>query len=259
FFAFKVMPTIIFMSSLSALLFYWGILPVLVKAMAWAMYKVMRVSGSESLVAAANIFCGQTEAPLLIRPYIRGMTRSEIHCMMTSGMATVAGGVLAAYVGMGVSAGHLLAASVMSAPAAILIAKIMVPETEHSQTLGKVEVNLTGTATNVFDAACQGAADGLKLALNVGAMLIAFIALITLFNELLRYTGSLMGLDLTVEGILGYVFYPFAFFMGVPLADCLSVASLLGEKTFLNEFIAYNHLIELTKEGALNDRSYVIS
>jgi CNT family concentrative nucleoside transporter len=259
FFAFKVLPTIIFVSSIASLLFYWGILQKIISGLAWVMYRVMGASGSESLVAAANVFCGQTEAPLLIKPYLKTMTKSEITCMMTGGMATVAGGVLAAFVGMGISAGHLLAASLMSAPAAIVIAKILRPETEVSPTLGSVSIKLESNDVNAFDAACKGAADGLKLALNVGAMLIAFIALVALANAIIGYVTGMFGYTITIQQILGYAFSPFAFFMGVPWDDCLTVGALLGEKTIINEFLAYMHLGELQKAGELSERAVVIT
>lgn len=259
FFAFKVLPTIIFVSSLSYLLFYYGILQRIIEALSWVMYKMMGISGSESLVAAANVFCGQTEAPLLVKPYLSTMTRSEIACMMTSGMATVAGGVLAAYVGFGISAGHLLAASLMSAPAAVVIAKIMVPETATSPTLGRVNVQLEIKDVNALDAACTGAAEGLKLALNVAAMLIAFIALVSLVNVLLGVFGGWLGLELSFEGILSVVFSPLAFLMGVPWAECAAVGRLLGEKMVINEFLAYIHLSDMMKAGELSDRAVLIS
>ncbi len=257
-FAFKVLPTIIFISSLSAVLFHLGILQRLIQSIAWVMYKTMGLSGVESLAAAANIFCGQTEAPLLIRPYLKSMTRSEIFTMMTSGMATVAGGVLAAYVAMGISAGHLLAASVMSAPASIVIAKIMFPETATPETKGSSKVELDLDDSNIFDAACRGASEGMKLSLNVAAMLIAFIALVAFVNVCLGSLSSLWGGELTLQQIFSYIFYPFAYVMGVPAEDCFKIAGLLGEKTALNEFYAYVHLGELVKEGALQQRSITI-
>ena len=214
FFAFKVLPTIIFVSSLSYLLFYFGILQKVVEWMAIIMNKVMGVSGSESLCAAANVFVGQTEAPLLVQPYLKTMTNSEIMCMMTGGMATVAGGVLAAYVGFGISAGHLLAASLMSAPAAIVIAKIMHPETKESPTKGSVKVSLKVDEANAFEAACKGAAEGLKLSLNVAAMLIAFIALVALVNYILGAIGGWFGFAITFQEILSYIFMPLAFCYG---------------------------------------------
>jgi CNT family concentrative nucleoside transporter len=222
------------------------------------MMKAMKTSGSESLSAAANIFVGQTEAPLVIRPYIETMTKSEILALMTGGMATIAGGVLAAYIGLGIDAGHLLAASVMSAPAALVCAKLMLPETEESNTAGDIKIDLPKTATNVIDAAAAGAADGLKLAANVAAMLLAFIALIAMLNGILGYLGGLVGFQgLSFELIMSYLFWPVAFIMGVPVPDCLAVGSLLGKKLVLNEFVAY---LDLTKMiGVNSSRAVVIS
>ena len=263
FFAFKVLPTIIFVSSLSYLLFYFGVLQKLVELLASIMNRVMGVSGSESLCTAANVFIGQTEAPLFIQPYLRTMTLSEINCMMTGGMATVAGGVLAAYVGMGISAGHLLAASIMSAPAAILIAKIMLPETEESPTMGTVKVSLEIKDVNAFEAACRGASEGLKLALNVAAMLIAFIALIALINNGLQAAVYLVGMGeettLSLQMILGWVFQPIAFVMGIPWSEAGKVGSLLGQKMIINEFVAYLSLAEMVKNGELSERSVTIA
>jgi len=229
-----------------------------IKWTAKIMVKVMGTSGAESLAAAANIFAGQTEAPLVIRPYVNMMTKSELMALMTGGMATVAGGVLAAYVGLGIDAGHLLAASVMSAPAALVCAKLMVPEVEQSQTIGKVEVNFEKNSTNVIDAAANGAAEGLKLALNVGAMLLAFIALIAMINGILGWTGSLFGYaGLSLELITGYLFAPVAWLLGVPWADCITVGSLLGKKLIVNEFVAY---LDLQKQmSTLSPRAITIS
>ncbi len=260
FFAFKVLPTIIFVSALSALLFHWGILQRVVSALAALMQRGLGISGAESLVSAANIFLGQTEAPLLVKPYIAGMTRSEIMVMMSSGMASVAGGVLAAYVGMGISAGHLLAASVMSAPASIVIARMMVPETQTSQSLGRTQLELIRTDANSFAAACRGASEGLMLALNVGAMLIAFVALVGLANLLLSKISEIFfTAPLSFEILLGYFFYPFALLMGVPSKDCLPFAQLIGERMVLNEFVAYLHLGEMVKAGTLSERSVSIA
>ncbi len=259
FFAFKVLPTIIFVSSLSYLLFYWGVLQKVVAFMAWTMQRVMGASGSESLCSAANVFLGQTEAPLFVKPYLRTMTNSELMCMMTGGMANVAGGVLAAYVGFGISAGHLLAGSLMSAPACIVIAKIMYPETGVSPTKGQVSVKLEIPEQNAFDAACKGASEGLMLALNVGAMLIAFIALTALVNKILMVGGGYFGVQITFQEIVGRLFQPFAFLMGVPVEDTFKVGQLLGEKTVLNEFVAYIHLGDLVKAGAISERAATIA
>ncbi|MFT6631361.1 MAG: CNT family concentrative nucleoside transporter [Bacteriovoracaceae bacterium] len=259
-FAFLVLPTIIFMSSLMSVLYHIGIMQKVVEVTAKIMMKVMGTSGAESLSAAANIFVGQTEAPLVVKPFIEKMTRSELMALMTGGMATVAGGVLAAYVGMGVDAGHLLAASVMSAPAALVCAKLMVPETEQSTTEGIVKVDLPKTHANLIDAAASGASEGLTLALNVGAMLLAFIALIAMFNGMLGWVGGVVGVpQLSFEFIIGYVFAPFAFLMGVPWADCVDVGVMLGKKIVVNEFVAYMDLQTAIKAGALSERAITIT
>ncbi len=260
YFAFKVLSTIIFFSSFISVMYYLGVLQRLVGLFARVMQRLMGTSGAESLSAAANIFVGQTEAPLLIRPYVAGMTRSELMAVMTGGFATVAGGVLAAYVGMGVSAGHLIAASVMSAPAALVMAKLMLPETETSQTAGKVTIKIERPWANVIDAAAQGAADGLKLALNVAAMLLAFTALIAVMDGGLGALGRWVGLQgLSLSMILGYVCAPLAVLMGVPWEEAKVVGSLLGTKTVLNEFIAYADLSKLLEAGALSERSTTIA
>jgi concentrative nucleoside transporter, CNT family len=251
FFAFKVLPTIIFFSAFISVLYHYGILQRVVQWIAWLMMRTMRTSGSESLSAAGNIFVGQTEAPLLIKPYISSMTQSELHAVMTGGFATVSGGVLAAYVSFGIPAEHLIAASVMSAPAALAISKLLYPETEDSPTAGDVKMKVERTSVSVIDAAASGAIDGLKLALNVAAMIIAFLALLAMFNALLGWLGSLVGLpELSLELILGYLLAPVAWLMGIPWADCLQVGALLGKKTILNEFIAYLDLSELIGAGA---------
>lgn len=257
FFAFKVLPTIIFISSLSYVLFYLGWIQKLVQALAWTMKKTMNISGSEGLVTAANIFCGQTEAPLFVKPYLPTMTRSEINTMMTGGMATVAGGVLAAYVGLGVSAGHLLAASIMAAPGAILISKIIYPETEESVTKGSVSIALRAEESNIFEAACIGASEGLKLALNVGAMIIAFIGLTALINLFLFHMGDFLGFTLNLEMILGYVFRPLAFLIGIPWSESATVGKLIGEKMVLNEFLAFIHLVEYKE--LLSERAFTLA
>lgn len=257
-FAFMVLPTILFMSSLMSVLYYVGIMQWLIKLAAKIMVKVMGTSGAESLAAAANIFAGQTEAPLVIKPFISRMTRSELMALMTGGMATVAGGVLAAYVGLGVDAGHLLAASVMSAPAALVCAKLMVPETEVSQTQGEVKLELPRAHANLIDAAASGASEGLQLALNVGAMLLAFIALIAMVNGLFGKVGGMVGYpELSLELITGYLFAPVAWLMGVPWGDCLTVGTLLGKKLILNEFVAYLDLREAMP--TMSERAIVIS
>ena len=266
-FAFNVLPTIIFFSSLMAVLYHLGIMQVLVRCMAVIMQKAMGISGAESLSAAANIFVGQTEAPLVIKPYIEKMTESELMAVMTGGFATVAGGVMAAYVGILRTtfpniAGHLIAASVMSAPAALVAAKIMFPETKEPLTQGSVIMHVERKSVNVVDAATRGAGDGLKLALNVGAMLLAFIALVAMCNFFFQMFGLWVGIDgVSLEALFGYVFWPIAYIMGVPAADCAQIGTLLGEKMVLNEFVAYLHLGQILEEGGhgLNYRSVVIA
>lgn len=267
YFAFNVLPTIIFFSSFITILYYLGIMQFFVKAMAILMQKTMKTSGAESLSAAANIFVGQTEAPLVVRPYVPSMTKSELMAIMTGGFATVAGGVMAAYVGMLSGsfpeiAGHLIAASVMSAPAALVIAKVMVPEREKSDTAGTVSLTVEKTDVNVIDAAARGAGDGLKLALNVGAMLLAFLALLAALNFGLESIGNWIGIEqLSIQRILSVVFWPIAWIMGVPVADCGTVAMLLGEKIILTEFIAYLHLGDVLASGTvqMSYRSVVIA
>lgn len=281
-FAFSVLPTIIFFSTVSAGLYYLGVLQKIVYGIAWIMSKGMRLSGAESLSAAGNIFLGQTEAPLLVRPFISRMTRSELMCLMTGGMATLAGGVLAAYVAFlggddpaqkAVFAAHLLTASIMNAPAGIVLAKILVPETESEQITTKLEVNEEQLGVNLVDALSRGAADGLRLAANVGGMLLAFIAVIALVNYLLTdIIGDLTGLNTwvaaTTEGrfqgfslqyVLGQIFRVFAFIMGVPWVDTLQVGSLLGQKTAINEFVAYLDLAEMKNAGTLSPKAIVMA
>lgn len=255
--AFVVLPLIIFVSSLTAILFHLGILQLIVKAMAKIMVWVMDVSGSESLAAAANIYVGMTEAPLVIRPYLETMTRSELMAMMTSGMATIAGTVMAAYVAMGVDAGHIITASLISAPASLVIAKIMVPETQESLTKGEVRVKVPRQDRNLLDAACRGASDGLTLTLNVAAMLIAFISLVAFANWLLSLTGKVGGEPLSLERITGWIFTPFAWLMGIQREDVQTVAMLLGKRLILNEFIAYQELTHL--KDTLSPRSFTIA
>jgi CNT family concentrative nucleoside transporter len=257
--AFKVLPTIIFVSSLSSILFYLGVIQKIVSVLSWVMKKVMNISGSESLVTAANVFLGQTEAPLFIRPYLKSMTKSEVMTMMTVGMATVAGGVLAVYIGLGIPAGHVLAASILSAPAAVLLSKIIYPETEESVTKGSVHTSFEVKDVNLFEAACNGASSGVQLALNVGAMLITFIALIALLNTILSLFTPIFGFPITLEGVLGQVFRPIAFVMGVPWGESALVGGLLGEKMVLNEFVAYTHLLEYMKAGVLSERSVIVT
>ena len=313
--ALNVLPTIIFFSSLMAVLYHLGVMQWLVRGVAWVMQRTLRTSGAETLSAAANIFVGQTEAPLVVKPYVAKMTQSELMAVMTGGFATVAGGVLAAYVGMLHGffpdiAGHLIAASVMSAPASLLIAKVIVPETEVSETAGTLEMSTERPHANVIDAAAGGAGDGMKLALNVGAMLLAFLALVAMVNyvvalpsllhnqlvwddvlaalrgagavvpegcasptgasgyqsciDRVMWSGVIEGDHMSwtpwsLQRVLGYLFWPIAFVMGVPPDDCAAVAALLGEKMILNEFVAYVHLAGQMGETGLSHRAIVIS
>ncbi len=275
--AFQVLPTIIYFSSLMAVLYHLKIMQKVINVLAFAMQKTMGTSGAESLSMAANIFVGQTEAPLVIKPFLKKMTSSELFTLMTGGMATVAGSVLAAYVGLLVTAvpdiaGHLLTASIMSAPAALVISKIMFPETQVPETLGHLpESSKKSPYANSIEAAAQGAGDGLKMALNVAAMLLAFIALMALLNAITTFFGNQIGFDkwghvfmtspdtppaLTLELILGWLFSPVAFFMGIPWSEAPLAGSLLGEKIILNEFVAYAHLSSLTEQ--FSQRSLVI-
>lgn len=251
--------TIILVSALSSLLYHYGILQLIVRGVAWGMRKVMRTSGSESLAAAANIFMGQTEAPLVIKPYLMGMTRSELMALMVGGMATIAGGVLAAYVSFGIDAGHLLTASVMSAPAALMMAKILLPETEESPTQAGANVGIERETCNGLDAVCHGASDGVKLAMNVMAMLIAFVALVAMANHLISLGLQWVGIiePRPMQTFLGWVNAPFAWLMGVPWKDCLSIGQILGERIVLNEFIGYLSLAK--QEATLDPQSKVIA
>lgn len=283
FFAFQVLPTIIFFASVTAILYHYGILQRVVKWMAKGMQKLLGTSGAESLSVISNIFVGQTEAPLVIKPYIAKMTRSELLAVMTGGMATIAGGVMAAYVQMlgnsyaqaqGVSldvgrllfAEQLLGASLMAAPAALVIAKILYPETDEPVTKGEVKMSIEQTDANGIDAAASGAATGLKLAANVGAMLLAFIALLAMGNYFLETIGGYTGLNslvpngpLRIETILGWILAPIAYIVGVPWADAVNMGSLLGTKVVLNEFVAYMQLSELVGSGALSPKTVTMA
>ncbi|MBT5871888.1 MAG: NupC/NupG family nucleoside CNT transporter [Candidatus Latescibacteria bacterium] len=253
---FSILPMVIFVSSITGVLFYLGILQWIVRLMARVMVYVMNTSGSESLAASANVYLGISTAPLVIVPYLRSMTGSEIMALMTTGMATVAGSVLAAYVTFGVDAGHLMAASLMSAPAALVISKIMVPETESSPTMGVVKVDIPRLDANVLDAACRGASDGMRLALNIAAMLIIAIAFVSLFNWIVGQV-VLNGSALSLERVLGWLGAPLAWLMGVPWAEAPQVGMLIGKKTILNEFLAYQDLGQLRSQ--LSDRSFIIA
>ena len=245
YFAFNVLPTIIFFSSLMTVLYYVGVMQWIVKGLAWVMQKTMRTSGAETLSAVGNIFLGQTEAPLLVKPFVGRMTQSELITVMVGGFATVAGGVMAAYVGMlhgffpGI-AGHLLTASVMNTPAAVVLAKMIVPETEVPVTRGTLHVEVETEEVNVIDAAAAGAATGVQLAINVAAMLMAFIALVAMVNFGVGWVGGLVGHpEITLQWILGKLLWPLAVLMGVPPADAGTVGAFIGVKTVLNEFVAY--------------------
>ena len=268
FFAFQVLTTIIFFSSLISVLYYLGVMQKIVLFFAKIMAKTCGTSGAESLSASANIFVGQTEAPLVVKPYVAGMTMSELHCVMVGGMATVAGGVLAAYVGMLNQsfpdiAGHLLAASVMSAPAALVAAKMLLPETSTPQTKGRVEIAYRDPSVNVIEAAANGATTGLQLALNVGAMLVAFMSLLAMLNWGVQHVCGWFGRpDIGFETLLGWAFAPLAWVMGVPAQDCVVVGKLMGQKTFFNEFVAYSSLAQHAASDSVHPlayRSYVIA
>ncbi|MBI3586088.1 MAG: NupC/NupG family nucleoside CNT transporter [Ignavibacteriales bacterium] len=286
FFAFQVLPTIIFVSSLTSVLYYLGILQLVVKGMAYVMAKIMGTSGAESLSNTANIFVGQTEAPLLIRPYIEKMTNSEILTIMVGGMATIAGGVMAGYIqmlGQAFANAHnislaeaqlkfavqLLAASTMAAPASLAISKIIYPETGDPETKGTVKLKVEKNASNVIEAAATGASDGLQLALNVAAMLLAFIALIAMFNYLLNGLGNMLGVNailqtnfgqpLSMQLILGLPLRFLAFGIGVPWADTLNFGSLIGTKVVLNEFVAYLDLAALLKSNVMSEKGILMS
>lgn len=253
-FAFSVLPSIIFFSSLMGVLYHLGVMQVVVRGMAAVMQATLRTSGPETLSVAANVFVGQTEAPLVVRPYLASMTRSELNALMTGGFATVTGSLVAAYVQMGVSAGDVITASVISAPAALVAAKLMEPETEPEKTVSSLALATTEDSTNIIGAAVDGAAAGLRLAANVGAMLIAFIALVALIDWLLGQTGAVFG-QVDAEGrplwqlasILGWAFSPLAWLMGIAPDDCREAGRLLGIKMVANEFIAYQELGELLK------------
>ena len=250
-FAFQVLPTIIFIAALFAILYYFGVMQLVVQVFAVVMRRVMRASGAESLNVAASIFMGQTEAPLTIRPYLPRMTESELMTVMTSGMAHISGGIMAAYILFGIEAQHLLTAVIMTAPGTLMMAKIFVPETEVPATMGTVKLQIERTDVNVIDAAGRGTSEGLALALNVGAMLISFLALVALVNALLGLAG------LSLQQIFGWVFAPIAWAMGVPWRDAPTIGNLLGTRMALNEFVAYAQLGPM--KDALDPRSFTIA
>jgi CNT family concentrative nucleoside transporter len=274
-FAFQVLPTIIFIAALFAILYYFGIMQLVVRFFAWMMSRVMRASGAETLNVAASIFMGQTEAPLTIRPFLPKMTQSELMTVMTSGMAHISGGIMAAYILFGIEAKHLLTAVIMTAPGTLMMAKLFVPETEQPETLGTVKLVVEKTDVNLVDAAGRGTGEGLHLAMNVGAMLISFLALVALTNALLGAAGLWVhehvpvvswtlhawlgtSLDkLSLQAILGWVFGPIAWALGVPWRDAGTIGSLLGTRMVLNEFVAYSQLGAL--KASLDPRSFTIA
>ncbi len=281
-FAFRVLPTVIFFASISTGLYYLGILQKVVKGIAWVMVRTMRLSGAESLSVAGNIFLGQTESPLLVKPFISKMTTSELMCLMTGGMATIAGGVLAGYVTFlggddpaeqARFAAYLLSASIMNAPAAIVMSKILIPEQEFDKIDRNLSVSSEQMGVNLIDALSRGATEGLKLALNIGAMLLAFIAIIYLLNFFLQdLIGDWTGLNtviinntngqfngLSLEYLLGQLFRLFAFAIGVDWQDALQVGSLIGQKTVINEFVAYESLSEILHQNSISNKSVIIA
>ncbi|MFA6028469.1 MAG: nucleoside transporter C-terminal domain-containing protein [Elusimicrobiota bacterium] len=267
YFAFQVLTTIVFLSSLMSVLYYLGVMQKVVLFFGRIMQYTCKTSGAETLCASANIFVGQTEAPLLVRPYIEEMTESELFCVMVGGMATIAAGVMVAYVSMLQPyfpdvAGHLLAASVMSAPAAIVIAKLMLPETGQPKTLGTLKLEYRDTSANVIEAAAGGASTGMQLALNVGAMLVAFMSLLAMVNWGLHRGCALFGHpEIGLEMLMGWLLSPVAWIMGVPWKDCPIIGTLMGEKTILNEFVAYLHMSQYAAAHVADQiayRSYVI-
>lgn len=279
-FAFYVLPTIVFFSALSSLLYYLGILQKVVYGFAWLMNKTMKLSGAESLAAAANVFIGQTEAPLVVKPYLERMTRSEIMCLMTGGMATIAGGVFGAYMAMlggdtiegkQLFGMHLLTASIISAPAAIVAAKVIFPETDREKIDTEINIPRTEAGSNVLDSLSTGTTDGVKLAVNVGAMLLAFMAFIYLANGIFFQIGEWTNINtsiiarsngaydgFTLQYVFGLLFSPIAWLLGVPGSDMIAVGQMLGEKTILNEFFAYVTLSDMKNMGLLTDKSIII-
>jgi len=251
-----VLPTIIFIAALFAILYYFGVMQVIVRIFAVVMHRVMKASGAESLNVAASIFMGQTEAPLTIRPFLPEMTQSELMTVMTSGMAHISGGIMAAYISFGIEAKHLLTAVIMTAPGTIMMAKMLVPETEVPKTMGTVKLEVERTDVNVIDAAGRGTGEGLHLALNVGAMLISFLALIALVNAILG-TIPLSGEPLSLGRIFGWVFAPVAWAMGVPWRDAPTIGNLLGTRMAVNEFVAYAQLGPM--KSVLDPKSFTIA
>ena len=256
-FAFMVLPTIIFIAALFAMLYYFGVMQLIVRVFAVIMRRFMRASGAESLNVAASIFMGQTEAPLTIRPFLPRMTESELMTVMTAGMAHISGGVMAAYILFGVEAQHLLTAVIMTAPGTLMMAKLFVPETGEPETMGTVKLVVEKTDVNVIDAIGRGTGEGLHLALNVGAMLISFLALVALLNAGLGLIGQAFGVELSLQLILGWVFAPIAWALGVPWRDAATIGNLLGTRMVLNEFVAYSQLGPL--KAMLDPKSFTIA
>lgn len=262
-FVLDVLPIILFMGSIFGILYHWGIIQRVINGMAWLLQRTLHISAAESLAAAANVFVGMTEAPLLVRPYLERMTRSELFTVMVTGMATIAGSVLVAYakmLGQGEFSGHLVAASLLSAPAAILIAKVMIPESETPLTAEAGHAQVERSSVNWIDAASQGALAALRLAGYIGALLLVFVALVALANALLGSVGGWFGYpELTLQQVLGVFFWPLALLLGVEPADSFQVAQLLGVKTVLNEFLAFDQLRLAIEAGAVSHRSAVIT
>jgi CNT family concentrative nucleoside transporter len=263
-FAVSVTATIILISALSSLLYHWGVLQKVVAGMAWVMMKTMRTSGSESLAGAGNIFLGQNEAALIIKPYLPKMTQSEIMALMTTGFSTIATGVMAVYAGMeGLSAGHILTASVLGAPAGLLMAKVMFPETEASETGARHHFEVERTAVNSIDALCKGASEGMMLSITVMAMLVAFVAIVALVNGLVIWPQNALGIQapLTIQQMLGWLNAPFAWLMGVRWSDCPLIGQMLGERIVTNEFVGYVNLSNYVKAnpGTLDQRSITLA
>ena len=254
-FAAQVLPVLIFFSSFTAVLYHLGVLQAVVRVLAWVMARLLGTSGAETLSATGNIFVGQTEAPLLVRPFLARMTMSEMHAVMTGGFATIAGSVFALYVGFGIEPGALVVASIMAAPGGLMVSKMLWPETEQSETMGTVAVpkDEANRAGNLVEAAASGASDGMRLALNVAAMLIAFLGLIEVTNAGLGMVGT------SLEQILSYVFFPVAMLLGVPFGEVSIVAELLGTKLVATELIAYQKLGALAAEHAVSERTQLIA
>jgi len=258
-FAFQILPTIVFISALMSVLYYYGVMQKVVKWLGFGVKKLLGTSGAETMTAVANIFVGQTEAPLFVKPYIPRMTKSEMLSMMVAGMGSISVGAMAGYVGLGVSATHLITASVMSAPAALVISKIMFPEKEVPETSGVVEIQSEKTHKTVIEAFSEGTSQGLMLALNVGAMLLAFLALIALVNSILGFVGGLFHFNsLSLSWILGRIFSPIAFILGIPSKEVFMAGDLLGQKLVMNEFVSYISLGEAIKNGTLSARTITI-